>query len=374
MLAVLGFLGIAMSSFAMIGRNETEEDDSLQEAESDTSGLTEIGPDLFQMLSDSDGDAGAGGLSDTDGDAGAGGVLAEGASAYIAIDETLTDADWGVADGSSSGANDDISAFSADEPTLAPDTLPQTAPAVAAEPDLETGPAVVGDAAEDGTDDVTADDEEPADDQLEEPIITPPLTLTGTDSGDTLDGGLGDDTLFGGLGDDDMTGNMGRDTMFGDAGNDTLQAGAGDDTLFGGDGDDTLAGGWGDDSLTGGNGNDLLQGGWGNDVIDGRDDDGGFDYINGGAGDDTLLAGAGDHLNGGDGFDTFVVQADGNNTIDDFNPAEDVIEITYSGDVPPVLTTTTDADGTTLLADDTVVARLSGVTMLDTSTILLVAA
>jgi hypothetical protein len=64
----------------------------------------------------------------------------------------------------------------------------------------------------------------------------------------------------------------------------------------------------------------------------------------------------------------------GNNTIDDFNPAEDMIEITYAGDVPPVLTTITDADGTTLLADDAVVARLSGVTALDTSTILLVAA
>jgi Ca2+-binding RTX toxin-like protein len=352
MLAVLGFLGIAMSSFAMIGRDDIEEEDSPQESEIDTNGLTEVGPDLFQMLSDSDGDAGAGGLSDTDGDAGAGGVMVDGAQAYGA----LTDADWGITD----------DADDADPSAGGDDTL-ETEPAIETDLPVETTDEFPFDFDDDDYDDY--------DDLPEEPVITTPsLTLTGTDDGDTLDGGLGDDMLFGGAGDDELTGNMGNDAMFGDDGNDTLLAGAGDDALFGGDGDDTLAGGWGDDILIGDNGNDLLNGGGGNDVIDGNDDDGGFDYINGGAGDDLLLAGVGDHLNGGDGADTFSVLPGGHNTIDDFNPAEDMIEITYAGDVPPVLTTITDADGTTLLADDAVVARLSGVTALDTSTILLVAA
>jgi Ca2+-binding RTX toxin-like protein len=198
------------------------------------------------------------------------------------------------------------------------------------------------------------------------PIIDAPAqTLTGTDDADTSEADLSDDTIFGGAGNDYMTGNMGNDTLFGEDRNDTLLAGAGDDVL---------AGGWGVDSLTGGNGDDLLNGGWGEDVIDGRDDDDSFDHINGGAGDDLLLAGAGDHLNGGDGADTFSLLTGGNNTIDDFNPAEDLLEITYSGDVPPVLTTTYDAGLATLLADDAIVARPTGVTALDTSTVLLIAA
>jgi hypothetical protein len=64
MLAGIGFLGIAMSSFVMIGRDDFEEEDTPQESEIDTTGLTEIEPGLFQMLSDNDGD-----------DPGAGGVL-----------------------------------------------------------------------------------------------------------------------------------------------------------------------------------------------------------------------------------------------------------------------------------------------------------
>jgi Ca2+-binding RTX toxin-like protein len=150
------------------------------------------------------------------------------------------------------------------------------------------------------------------------PIIhAPAQTLTGTDDADTLEADLSDDTIFGGAGNDYMTGNMGNDTLFAEDSNDTLLAGAGDDVL---------AGGWGVDSLTGGNGDDLLNGGWGEDVID------------------------------------------------DFNPAEDLLAITYSGDVPPVLTTTYDAGLATLLADDAIVARLTGVTALDTSTVLLIAA
>jgi hypothetical protein len=38
MLAVIGFLGIAMSSFVMIGRDDSEEEDTPQESEIDTGG------------------------------------------------------------------------------------------------------------------------------------------------------------------------------------------------------------------------------------------------------------------------------------------------------------------------------------------------
>ncbi len=60
MLAVIGFLGIAISSFVMIGRDDFEEEDTPQKSEIDTTGLTVIEPGLFQMLSENDGDPGAG--------------------------------------------------------------------------------------------------------------------------------------------------------------------------------------------------------------------------------------------------------------------------------------------------------------------------
>ncbi len=123
----------------------------------------------------------------------------------------------------------------------------------------------------------------------------------------------------------------------------------------------------------GANGADLLNGGGGDDVLDGRDADDGFDYLNGGAGDDLLLAGFGDHLNGADGADTFSLLTGGKNVIDDFDPTQDVLEVTFSG-TPPLLTTTTDDAGLTLLADDAVVAHLSGITDLDISRVVMVAA
>ncbi|AWJ86101.1 hypothetical protein TSH58p_20185 (plasmid) [Azospirillum sp. TSH58] len=66
------------------------------------------------------------------------------------------------------------------------------------------------------------------------------LVLTGTDAGETLEGGAGRDSLSGG------------------GGNDSLTGGVGNDTLSGGDGDDTLVGGAGTDRLTGGAGNDTF--------------------------------------------------------------------------------------------------------------------
>ena len=92
--------------------------------------------------------------------------------------------------------------------------------------------------------------------------------------------------------------------LHGSAHNDVL---AGDDTLRGGSGNDKLYGGRGADALFGGSGADLLKGG------------AGADRLQGGPGNDTL--------DGGAGADTFVLTAAGNDTILDFNAAEDKIDL-----------------------------------------------
>ena len=326
MLALLGFLGLAMSSFVMLGSDESQDDDSTPDPEpsADTSEMTEIAPGVFQMLSDTDGDAGAGGVLAVDTDDGTTGgnltveLLAPASDAGVMIDPTPVD--------------------------------------VSIQP-LDP-------------------EEDHGDDLLPDPSVSLPIDIprSGTTGDDVLSGGIGADEIAGDDGDDELSGNLGDDLLWGDDGDDNLIGGDGDDALFGGDGDDTLSGSWGDDFLEGGTGADLLNGGGGDDMLDGRDADDGFDYLNGGAGDDLILAGRGDHLNGGDGSDVFAVLSDGDNTIDDFDPIRDVLEVTYAGGTPPVLSTLTDDDGVTLLADDAVVARLSGVTALDLATVVLVAA
>ncbi|MGR0187650.1 Calx-beta domain-containing protein [Azospirillum aestuarii] len=66
------------------------------------------------------------------------------------------------------------------------------------------------------------------------------LILTGTDAGETLEGGAGRDSLSGGAGNDTLSGGVGNDTLSGDAGDDTLVGGAGTDRLTGGAGHDTF--------------------------------------------------------------------------------------------------------------------------------------
>ena len=68
----------------------------------------------------------------------------------------------------------------------------------------------------------------------------PNLTLTGTDQGETLDGGAGWDTINGGGGNDLLRGFGGNDSLSGGDGNDTLESGTGNDTLTGGAGQDTF--------------------------------------------------------------------------------------------------------------------------------------
>lgn len=85
---------------------------------------------------------------------------------------------------------------------------------------------------------------------------------------------------------------------------------------------DMLNGAGGDDTLYGNGGRDRLLGGSGNDFLDGGAD---ADILNGGAGDDTMV--------GGSGRDVFVFSpmpngdVCGNDTIMDFEPNRDVIDL-----------------------------------------------
>lgn len=145
-----------------------------------------------------------------------------------------------------------------------------------------------------------------------------PLTLTGSDDGDTLVSGAGADTLYGMGGDDTLLSGRGADAFFGGDGFDVVSyaaEGAGvvadlsgvlpgiataeGDTFDGIEGltgtafADTLAGDGAANILSGGGGADLLRGG------------GGDDSLFGGDGNDTLTGGTGSILmDGGLGLDT----------------------------------------------------------------------
>ena len=123
-------------------------------------------------------------------------------------------------------------------------------------------------------------------------------------------------------------------------GNDRVTGSMRSDLISGGQGQDTISGNDGDDRIIGGPGVDYLYGQDGNDVIEGRTEN---DYLFGGPGNDALIGGQGrDQLNGGQGSDVltggaskdkfifatneeFDVEAIGSDTIDDFNPDDDII-------------------------------------------------
>lgn len=137
-----------------------------------------------------------------------------------------------------------------------------------------------------------------------------------------------DDTLSGGDGDDSILGEGGNDSLSGDAGNDTLSGGDGDDTLLGGDGNDTLIAGNNTglgDSLFGGAGNDRLVDSFWNATLDGGT---GSDLFELGYGNATVIGG----------------EDVGNTDFDliDFLPANDAVNIVYTGDEAG---TYTDSDG-----------------------------
>ncbi|MEO0904151.1 MAG: hypothetical protein AAFX89_05205 [Pseudomonadota bacterium] len=85
------------------------------------------------------------------------------------------------------------------------------------------------------------------------------------------------------------------------------------------------------------------------------------------------MGGVGDNLHGGTGADTFALLADNDLIVEDFDAGEDVIELTYEGEVPELRTVETE-EGLVLMADDTVVATFLDLTDLDVDQITLVAA
>ena len=118
-----------------------------------------------------------------------------------------------------------------------------------------------------------------------------------------------------------------------------------------------------DDLMETGSGNDLVDAEGGNDTIFAGAGD---DEIHGGRGDDVLLAGVGDNLNGGTGADQYGLTIGGNAFIDDFDPDEDRISVSYDaqGDVPIVRYEDTD-EGALLIADGQIVATFAGHAALD---------
>lgn len=176
-------------------------------------------------------------------------------------------------------------------------------------------------------------------------------------------------------GEDELSGVIGSDMLFGGAGNDTLAGAGGNDTLGGGGGNDQIDGGDDNDLIWGGAGNDTLQGGGGNDqLFNGK----GEDNVSGGDGDDILWAGTGDDtLTGGNGADTFIFgKNSGNDTLTDFDIAEDTLHLAYSGagftslaDVEAAATDTTMGGTSGLLIDlgDGQTIFLSGISVGDLS-------
>ena len=145
--------------------------------------------------------------------------------------------------------------------------------------------------------------------------------ITGTNTRDVFDGGIGDDIITGLGGNDKLIGGAGTDELSGGAGKDVLKGGAGTDQLLGGGGLDKLFGGKGNDVLKGNTGNDILKGDAGRDRLEGGDGKdalyggAGHDRLFGGKGNDKMVGGAGnDKMTGGSGADVFV-----------FGPGRDVV-------------------------------------------------
>ena len=197
--------------------------------------------------------------------------------------------------------------------------------------------------------------------------------LYGDNNGNLLDGFDGNDVIVGRAGDNSMLGGAGNDRLYSGRDADSIDGGAdldavfyaysdtgvdvdlldgvgqfgfaeGDrltavENLYGSDHADTLRGDQdanlivgqdGDDVLLGCGGNDRLLGRGGDDTLEGGE---GNDRLEGGEGDDVLLGGAGnDRLIGDLGADVFVFTlGDGRDRIDDFDPVNDLLDLTSWG-------------------------------------------
>ncbi len=147
--------------------------------------------------------------------------------------------------------------------------------------------------------------------------LLPPINLgdfgyPNTGVGNSLGNGSGanlpdEEIIYYGTPEDDaIVGTAKREAFFGFGKKDLLRGGKGNDRFFGGRGADTIFGGAGNDNLRGGKGKD---------------------YLNGGSGDDFLTGGKGKNiLVGGKGNDRFQI-GKGQDTIVDFVPGEDSLEL-----------------------------------------------
>ncbi len=180
--------------------------------------------------------------------------------------------------------------------------------------------------------------------------------------GDNLDGGAGNDVIAGDAGADTIAGGTGNDTVTAGSGNDSVSvgtgadsvdAGAGDDkvtagkdtigdNITAGTGNDSVASGAGNDTISVGTGADSVDSGAGNDIIQAGTDTVG-DVIEAGTGNDTVIGGGGndiicgdlgvDNLTGGLGSDLFefcTAQSGSVDTITDFSPVDDTIQLDRS--------------------------------------------
>lgn len=127
----------------------------------------------------------------------------------------------------------------------------------------------------------------------------------------------GDKIVFVGDGDDNVS-------LAGVIGNHFIDGGAGSDVLFGGSGADKVDGGSDDDNLVGGDGDDILFGSSGNDILTGN---GGKDYLQGDSGNDVLTGGGGSDTFAFTTGSRFVISELGSDTIQDFTPGADKIQL-----------------------------------------------
>lgn len=95
-------------------------------------------------------------------------------------------------------------------------------------------------------------------------------TVTGSGSGEAINGNVGFDILFGESGADTLRGGRDSDRVFGGNDNDIVNGNRGDDLVVGGDGDDLVRGGQDEDLLVGGEGEDTLIGDYGTDDLIGN--------------------------------------------------------------------------------------------------------
>lgn len=149
-------------------------------------------------------------------------------------------------------------------------------------------------------------------------------SIQGDDGNDIIELGSGSHTVHGNQGNDNITLGDGQHQVYGDDGDDSIHLSQFSGIVHGGDGDDSISIHYTDDqTLYGDAGNDYISfssgdnntliGGAGNDTLFAGS--GSSNLVLGGEGDDRLGAATASVLDGGVGYDTYLVSKGGNDTI-----------------------------------------------------------